>query len=152
MEQTNQQTHTHVPVPEESKVMSIAASRASDYAPMNLNPLRLADVTIKAVDQLGVVIADEIEKTAGDIMRGANEIASKLHEWANVIRQRTEIANQQVESFCARATSMFGAVVELREQLGLNDHESEVDEAEDQLLPMPEFLRKGPAESSDREL
>jgi hypothetical protein len=132
--------------------MSIQAQspRASDYAPMNLNPLRLASATIKAVDQLGAATADEIEKTADEIMRGATEIATKLRELADAIRQHTQIASGQVESFCAKATSVFESVVELQEKLRANGHApqaEQVKEADEE--PLPEFIRMGPADPSE---
>jgi len=126
--------------------------RPSAYAPMNLNPVRLASATIQAVDQLGVVTADEIEKTADEILRGANEVATKLRELAEAIRQHTEIASGHVESFCTKATSVFEGVVELHEKLRLNGHEPQAEKAEgaeNEPLPMPAFIKDGPAEPSE---
>jgi len=135
--------------------MSIQAQspRPSAYAPMSLNPLRLASATIKAVDQLGVTTADEIEKTADEIMRGATDISIKLRELADAIRQRTQIASGQVESFCAKATSVFEGVVELQEKLRANGQApraEQVKEADEGPLPLPAFIRMGPAGPSER--
>jgi hypothetical protein len=126
--------------------------RPSAYAPMNLNPLRLASATIQAVDQLGVVTADEIEKTADEIMRGANEVATKLRELADAIRQHTEIASGHVETFCTKATSVFEGVVELHEKLRLNGHGPQAEKTEGaagEPLPLPAFIKQGPAEPSE---
>ncbi len=94
----------------------------SPYAPVDSDPRRLANVTVQAVDQLGVATAGEIEKTADEILQGATEIATKLHELATAIRQHTEIASEQVAGFCDRATSIFDGVVELQQQLTVNAH------------------------------
>ena len=128
--------------------------RASAYAPMHANPLRLASATIKAVDQLGVATSDEIEKTADEIMRGATEIATKLRELADAIRQHTETASEQVESFCAKATLVFEGIVELQEKLRVNGHPTQAEqvqakEADQAPLPLPAFVRMGPAAPSE---
>jgi methyl-accepting chemotaxis protein len=126
--------------------------RAAGSAPTSVNPLRLASATIKAVDQLGVTTADEIEKTAEEIMRGATEIATRLRELADAIRQHTEIASGQVESFCTKATSVFESVVELQQKLRLNGHAPQAEPAEEadgEPLPLPAFIRMGPAEPSE---
>jgi hypothetical protein len=126
--------------------------RPSAYAPMNLNPLRLASATIQAVDQLGVATSDEIERTADEIMRGATEIATKLRELAEAIRQHTEIANAQVENFCSKATSVFEGIVELQEKLRVNGQAlqaAQAENAEDEAMPLPAFIKKGPAEASE---
>jgi hypothetical protein len=134
--------------------MSIQAQspRAPGSAPMTVNPLRLANATVKAVDQLGVATADEIEKTADEILRGATEIATKLRELADAIRQHTEIASGQVESFCAKATSVFEGIVELQEKLRINGHQpqaEQVKEADEEPLPLPAFIKMGPADPSE---
>jgi hypothetical protein len=140
--------------------------RSSVYAPANTNPLRLASATVQAVDQLGVATAAEIERTADDIMRGATEIAAKLRELANAIRQHTEIASEQVAGFCNRATSVFEGVVELQQKLAVsgqalaaraaNGHASNGHaapaKAEEDPLELPEFMKKGPAEVGDERL
>jgi len=128
--------------------------RVSGSAPMTVNPLRLASATVKAVDQLGVATADEIEKTADEIMRGATEIATKLRELADAIRQHTEIASGQVESFCTKATSVFESVVELQERLRANGRapqaeQEEAPAAEEEPLPLPAFIKMGPADPSE---
>jgi uncharacterized coiled-coil DUF342 family protein len=126
--------------------------RPSAYGPMNLNPLRLANATIQAVDQLGAATSEEIEKTADEIMRGATEVAAKLRELADAIREHTEIANAQVESFCSKATSVFERIVELQDKLRANEEAlqaAQAGKAEDEALPLPAFIKKGPAEASE---
>ena len=50
----------------------------SAYESPKADPIRLADATIRAVDQLGIATSEEIDKTAEEIVRGAAEIAEKL--------------------------------------------------------------------------
>ena len=124
--------------------------RPSPYAPVNSNPLRLANATIQAVDQLGLATADEIEKTADEIMRGATEVADKLRELADAIRQHAQIASEQVAGFCSKATSVFESVIELRESL-VNQDVVEAEKADDEPLPLPKFIANGPAEPDNGE-
>jgi hypothetical protein len=57
---------------------------------------RLASATIQAMDQLGGAAADDIEGTAEQVMSGASDVATKLHELATVISHHSEIANARV--------------------------------------------------------
>ena len=113
--------------------------------------LRLASVTVQAVDQVGENTAGEIEKTAEQVTAGAAEIADKLRELADAVRQHTEIVGKQVESFCAKATSVFEDIAEIKERLGANRHKPEAEKAEDENLPVPEFLTRRPDEISEGE-
>jgi hypothetical protein len=132
--------------------MSVEAQsgRPSKYAPINSNSLRLASVTVQAVDQVGENTAGEIEKTAEEVMAGAAEIADKLHELAEVIRQHTEIASEHVEKFCSKATSVFECIAELQEKLRTSALKREAAEGGDN-SPGPEFLAARRAEVSDGE-
>jgi hypothetical protein len=134
-------------------MMSIQAQskRASEYAPNKSDPPQLASVTVQAVDQLGAITAGEIEKTAEEITAGAAQIADKLRELADAIRHHTEIVGEQVESFCARATSVFEGIVEIQEKLGANRHKPDAERAEGENLPVPEFLTRRPDEISEGE-
>lgn len=102
----------------------IPARRPSPSAPMNANRPRLANATIQAVDHLGVLTVREIETTADEVMRGATEVATKLRQLATAIRQRTEIASEEVAAFCLCATSVFESVAELQQKLVVNRHKS----------------------------
>jgi hypothetical protein len=131
--------------------MNIQTPHASAYAPPKTDPLRLASATIQAVDRLGAATSEEIEKTADEIMRGATEIADKLRELAGAIREHSKIANEHVSGFCNKATSVFEAVRDLQSKLELNEP-AEIEGAEDQVLPVPVFLKTGPARLDDSEL
>ena len=108
-------------------------------------------MTIQAVDQIGAITASEIGITAEELMLGATEIADRLGQLAGAIREHTEIANQHVEDFCSKATSVFEGIVELQARLRLNASEPEAEKAEDEILPVPEFLSARPAEISEGE-
>jgi hypothetical protein len=121
-------------------------SSPSDYAPKQSNPVRLAGATIHAVDQIGLVASNEIEVTADEIVRGATEVADTLRILADAIREETKIASEQVAEFCNKATSLLEGLHDMRDRLLMNGHEPEADEAEDGILSVPVFMRKGPAE------
>jgi hypothetical protein len=72
------------------------ARRLPDYSPTNSTPTRLASATLQAMDQLGGVAADEIEGTAEQVITGASDVATKLHELATAISHHSEIANERV--------------------------------------------------------
>jgi methyl-accepting chemotaxis protein len=129
--------------------MNIQTPHASAYAPPKTDPLRLASATIQAVDRLGAATSEEIEKTADEIMRGANEIAEKLRELAGAIREHSKIANEHVSGFCNKATSVFETVRDLQSKLELNESGAEIEAPEDQVLPVPVFLKNGPARLDD---
>jgi len=90
--------------------MNIQAPEPSAYAPVKVDPIRLASATIQAVDRLGAATSEEIEKTADEIMRGATEIAEKLRALASAIREHSKIANEHVSGFCSKATSVLEGV------------------------------------------
>jgi hypothetical protein len=80
-------------------------------------PAKIASATLRAVDQLGAVTADEIYKTADEVERGAAEIAGKLRELADAIRHHTNDAGDKLSEFCGRATAVFAGALALQEQL-----------------------------------
>jgi methyl-accepting chemotaxis protein len=120
--------------------------RLSDYALTNSRPTRLASATIQAVDQVGGATADEIERTADQVMRGATEVATKLHELAAAIKEHSEIASEHVANFCDKATSVFESVLELQQRLRVNECAVVVKQANDEILELPMFMKKGVAD------
>jgi methyl-accepting chemotaxis protein len=113
---------------------------------MKSDPLRLASATIQAVDRIGAATSEEIEKTADEIMRGATEIAEKLRELAGAIKEHSRIANEHVAGFCDKATSVLEGVRGLQQKLEANACEPEVEAPEEDMLPLPALIKKGPAE------
>ncbi|HEY6254423.1 MAG TPA: hypothetical protein VIY51_01390 [Xanthobacteraceae bacterium] len=107
---------------------------------------------MNAVDRIGEATSEEIEKTADEIMRGATEIAEKLHALASAIRQHSKIANEHVRGFCDTATSVFECVRDLQQKLEVSENEPRTKEAADDASPLPALIRKGPAELDDRQL
>lgn len=132
--------------------MSMQTPHPSSYAPPKTDPIRLASATIQAVDRLGAATSEEIDKTADEIMRGATEIAEKLRELAEAIREHSKIANVHVSDFCNKATSVFEAVRDLQMKLEGTEREAEIEKVEDEILPVPVFLKNGPVRFHDIKL
>jgi methyl-accepting chemotaxis protein len=132
--------------------MNIQTKQPSDYAPTKADPIRLASATILAVDRIGAATSEEIEKTAHEITRGAAEIVQKLQELANAIREHSKIANEHVATFCEKATSVFDGIRDLQHTLEVNERKAEIETADQEILPMPVFLKNGPAKFSDPDL
>jgi hypothetical protein len=96
--------------------MSTHEAPVSEYAPQpprSGDPLKLAGVTIQAVDQIGERTAAEIERTAESIVAGADEVASNLYQLANAIRGHSKVASDHVEQFVSKTTEVLGTVREL---------------------------------------
>jgi hypothetical protein len=132
--------------------MNIQTPQPSAYAPTTSDPIRLASATIQAVDRIGAATCEEIERTADEIMRGATEIAEKLRELAGAIREHSKIANEHVSGFCNKATSVFEGVRDLHLKLEVDEREAEIETVEDEILPVPVFLKNGPARFNIPEL
>jgi hypothetical protein len=126
--------------------MNLQTPPPSAYAPVKADPVRLASATIQAVDRIGAATSEEIEKTADEIMRGAAEIAEKLRDLATAIREHSRIANERVTEFCDKATSVLEGVRGLQHKLEVNAREPEPTAAEDDILPLPTLIKKGPAD------
>jgi hypothetical protein len=131
--------------------MNIQTQQPSAYAPTKVDPIRLASVTIHAVDRIGEATSEEIEKTADEIMRGATEIVEKLQALARAIREHSKIANEHVSGFCDKATSVFECVRDLQKQLDVKKREPEAKEveAEEDVSPLRAILRREPAALDD---
>ena len=132
--------------------MNVQTPNSTAYAPAKADPIRLASATIQAVDRIGAATSEEIEKTAEEITRGATEIAEKLRALASAIREHSKIANEHVSDFCNKATSVLEGVRDLQLKLENNQSQAEIEKSEDEILPVPVFLRNGPAEFEDRKL
>jgi hypothetical protein len=138
--------------------MHIQTSQPSAYSPPKADPIRLASATIQAVDRIGEATSEEIEKTADEIIRGATEIAEKLRDLANAIRAHSKIANEHVAGFCDKATSVFDGIRDLQQKLERTGHAPDTADAPDiagagdDMLPMPVFLKNGPAKFDDHDL
>jgi uncharacterized coiled-coil DUF342 family protein len=132
--------------------MNIQTKQPSAYAPTKADPIRLASATIQAVDRIGETTSEEIERTANEITQGAAEIAAKLQELANAIREHSKIANEHVTQFCEKATSVFDGIRRLQQTLEVDEPNSEIETADQEILPMPVFLKNGPAKLNDPEL
>jgi hypothetical protein len=124
-------------------VMNIQTPNPSAYARTKADPIRLASVTIQAVDQIGAAASEEIEKTADELMRGATEIAEKLRALSRAIQEHSKIANEHVLGFCSKATSVLEGVRDLHLKLEVNESVAEEKEAVEDTPPLPSLVRKG---------
>ena len=132
--------------------MNIQRPRQSDYAPTKADPARLASATIQAVDRIGTATSEEIKETADEIMRGATEISQMLLALASAIQEHSKIANQHVSGFCNRATAVLQGVRDLHLKLEGYESEAEENEVEEESLPLPSLIGKGPAKFDYPEL
>lgn len=118
--------------------------KKSPYAPGangsgTSDPVRLATITMRAVDEIGEGAAAEIEKTAAAIEAGAKEKADKLRQLAEAVRAQSRIAAEHVADFCERSTTVFETISGLEAKIAGRGTEGG-DDGE----PVPAFLGKGP--------
>ncbi len=126
--------------------MNLQTPQPSAYAPVKADPMRLASATIQALDRIGAATSEEIENTADEVMRGAAEIAEKLRDLATAIREHSRIANEHVTEFCDKATSVLEGVRGLQHRLEVNEQKPEPTATEDDMLPLPTLIKRGPAD------
>lgn len=131
----------------------------SPYAPPASDPVRLATVTMEAVDRIGTAAADEIERSADELEKGAAEIGKKLRELADAIRGNSKVASGHVTEFCEKSMAVLGTIREAQAKLAGDKTDGALREvealAED--LRIPAFLRRererlngaGPGESRE---
>jgi hypothetical protein len=81
------------------------------------DPLKLADVTVAAVDQIGDHASKEIDRAAEEVRKGAEEVAQALEELSAAIREHTIKASQEVAEFVRKSTHTVGIVRELQEKV-----------------------------------
>lgn len=117
------------------------------YAPGSIgaeagDPMRLAAMAPRAIDQIGNSPAEEFERKADALEAEAKKIADKMRELAGVIRAHTEIANTRVAAFCALMTDVHGEVRGLEVKIGGQAQQQE--QPADDGAPVPAFLGKGP--------
>src|SRR5258708_7895344 len=122
--------------------MSFQPVKSSEYGSRKPDPVRLANVTVQAVDSIGMSAAGEIDKTAEEVIQGAAEVAHKLRELGLAIREHSQIASEQVSSFCEKATTVIEGVRELQDRL-LDGGTAATKEAGDEaILPLPVIVAK----------
>jgi hypothetical protein len=107
------------------------------------DPLRLAGVTIRAVDQIGAVAAEEIERAADELGRRSNEIINDVRKLADSIRSHTKATRDRVSDFCDKATSIVEGVRELQEKLRPGEPGSQQEQTAEIELPLPKAARQG---------
>jgi hypothetical protein len=112
----------------------------SEYAPPNSDPVRLAGITVRAVDQIGDCCAEELEKAAEEVMAGAKKVADELRELALAVRDHSREQAKALSTYCDTAVDVLGNARDMRTKLGL------APQTEDNL---PAIAKKGPAVRSD---
>jgi hypothetical protein len=78
--------------------------------PADADALRLASVTVRAVDQIGMKAADEIVAAAQSIRAGAEEIATNLEQLADAVRGHCKTAGEHVGEFIAKTTDVLETI------------------------------------------
>lgn len=81
------------------------------------DPIALAGMTVRAVDQIGEAAAAEIERAACELQDRAAEIALKLRELAAAMRERSRIAGERVAEFVDQFTIVVETVRILQSKL-----------------------------------
>jgi predicted transcriptional regulator len=85
--------------------------------PRAADPLKLAGITVQAVDQIGESAAHEIEQAAAAVEEAAGEIGTKLRKLAEAVREHSRIAGEHVAEFVDRSTSVIETIRALQERL-----------------------------------
>ena len=81
------------------------------------DPVEMATLTVRAVDQIGAAAASEIEKAANALEQRASEIAEKLRNLAAAVREHSQLAGASVSEFCEKSTSVIETIRALQERL-----------------------------------
>jgi predicted transcriptional regulator len=74
------------------------------------DPLHLAPVTLKAVEEVGARAAAEIRETAESIRQDADAVAQNLEQLAAAITEHTREAGDHVSKFLARTKTVVETV------------------------------------------
>jgi hypothetical protein len=85
--------------------------------PRTRDPIKLAGVTIEAVDQIGESCAAEIETAAQAVTDAADKVAGNLRDLAAAVREHTKIAGEHVGQFCGKATTVIEGLRALQQRL-----------------------------------
>lgn len=93
----------------------------SSYAPKPAaDPLMIGKITIEAVDHIGSKAAAEIEQTAGQIRIAADDVARRLEQLAEAIRDHSRIASEHTAGFVNRTTQVLETIRSLEAKLAGN--------------------------------
>jgi hypothetical protein len=117
--------------------MNVHSSGPTAYAPVQHDPLRLVNATIQAVEKIGLSTSEEIDKTADELVRGANQVADELRRLASAVREHSKVAGDHVTEFCNKATTVLEVVRDLQDKVMVNGRADEQPEAEGAPPPPP---------------
>jgi hypothetical protein len=120
--------------------MNVHSSGSGAYSSAQHDPLRLVNATIQAVDKIGLTTAEEIERTAEQVLSGANEVADELRRLSVAIREHSKVAGDHVTAFCNKATTVLDVIRDLQDKVLANGHAEERSEPGN--APLPKALPK----------
>lgn len=108
------------------------------YAPPKTDPVRLADITIRAVDTICNATAEEIDATAEEVIKSAEVVANNLRKLASAIREHGTVAAEHLSGYVNKTTNVLEGVRALQKTMN-----GKTDEEEERL---PSVVMKGPRE------
>jgi hypothetical protein len=82
------------------------------------DPLQMAHLTVRAVEQIGSAASDEIEKLAAGLLAEAANVAARLRELAGAVREHSKIAGEHVAAYCDLSKNVLETIRGLQEGLG----------------------------------
>lgn len=113
------------------------------YAPKPKGPHHLGNVTLKNVDQLTAMSADEIERVAEDLVRAAHETADVLRDAALRVRESGLMANERLANFVKVASACADAAKIMQQSVLHRDEPPAkpppLEEEETRIVPSPEI-------------
>lgn len=114
------------------------------------DPLRLAGVTVRAVDQIGKAASDEIQRAADELGRSANETIDEIRKLADSIRSYTKATSDRVFDFCDKTTSIVEGVRELHDKLRAGERPLQKEGIAENELSLAKVARKAPGNGHSR--
>ena len=93
--------------------MKLPSPDYRDDVPLDTPTLGLEELTqvsVKAVDQIGIMAAAEIRVAASAVRSQADQVARKLEELARAVEEHSNLAGAHVEDFIKNAMQMLEAV------------------------------------------
>jgi len=106
--------------------------------------MRLSQATVNAVDAIGERTAKELEASADELERQANDTATYLRQLAIGVRKFSQEAARQVSDFCLKNQEVLSTIQGLEQKIkGRQPIEPRpISDAGD---PIPRFMQEGPA-------
>jgi methyl-accepting chemotaxis protein len=103
-----------------NKPMTIGKIKPMTIGEIMADPIQMAGLTVRAVEQIGSAASAEIDKAAQELLAEAQKVADNLHDLAEAIREHSRIAGEHVAAYCAHSTNVLETVRKLQEGLKTN--------------------------------